>query len=818
MPINTFLLNLNRAFLSVQDRLQSFAHRGGFQAEVLTSAFGTAINLEALQQLSEQFEQGDFSALPTIEIRSSTELNGARGVYVAATDTIYLNQEFLANATDEQAVAVLLEEIGHGIDARINTIDSAGDEGAIFSAIVRGVELNEVQLQALQGEDDNTSVTIDGQTLVAEASTLITVDTLTDVTDAADGLTSLREALASAVSGDVITFDSSLSGGTITLSGTDLDVTTSLTLDGDLNGDGTPDITIDANNTSRVFAVTDSNGSVDQDVVFEGLVITGANTTANGGGILNRESVTLRNSTLLGNTAGRGGAIYNRTATLIINNSTFAGNSATYGGAIANIFAIASISNSTISGNSGNRGGGVYNYNATLTLNNSTISGNSAVSGSGGGLSSRGGATLTLSNSTVSGNSTSSRGGGIYNFGSVANISNSTITGNSAANSGGGIINRIGGTVTLSNSIVANSVTGSDVSNIDISSGSVVNTTGVNIVEDGSITGTDILNQDPLLGDLQDNGGDTFTHALLAGSPALNAADNTQLLTETDLGIDVDGDGTIESTVISVDQRGDGFAREFGTLDIGAFELQNDVPVISLPTMPGVGEDSTDNTISGIAIADGDSDNQSVVIAVTNGTLSLNGTTGISFTFGDGTDDSTLFFSGSLTDVNTALNDLTFTPTADFNGTASIQIQTTDTSGYSDTETLSITVNDASEVSSLVIGDTSPTNASSVTFDVTFSENVTGVDTTDFTLATTDTASGTIASVSGSGTSYTVTVNSLSGDGTLELNLVDDDTILNSNSVALGGTGTSGRGEGSFTGQAYTIDTTAPATPSTPAL
>ncbi len=106
---------------------------------------------------------------------------------------------------------------------------------------------------------------------------------------------------------------------------------------------------------------------------------------------------------------------------------------------------------------------------------------------------------------------------------------------------------------------------------------------------------------------------------------------------------------------------------------------------------------------------------------------------------------------------------------------------------------------------------TDPTNAVSVTFTVTFSESMSGIDIADFALALTGTASGTIASVSAvSGISITVTVNTVTGDGTLGLNLIDDDSITNSMSVKLGGTGTTGAGNGSFTGQTYTIDHTAP--------
>ena len=101
-----------------------------------------------------------------------------------------------------------------------------------------------------------------------------------------------------------------------------------------------------------------------------------------------------------------------------------------------------------------------------------------------------------------------------------------------------------------------------------------------------------------------------------------------------------------------------------------------------------------------------------------------------------------------------------------------------------------------------------PTNASSIQWTVTFSESVTGVDSADFALVKTG-LGGTpaITGVSGSGTTWTVTASTGSGSGTLGLNLVDNDTIVDAAGNKLGGTGT---GNGSFTGQVCTIDRTAP--------
>ena len=111
-------------------------------------------------------------------------------------------------------------------------------------------------------------------------------------------------------------------------------------------------------------------------------------------------------------------------------------------------------------------------------------------------------------------------------------------------------------------------------------------------------------------------------------------------------------------------------------------------------------------------------------------------------------------------------------------------------------------------VQAINIMDATITKATSVQYMVTFNESVTGVALADFALATTaGGASGTLASVSGSGASYIVTVNNVTGNGPLGLNLGDNNTILDQYGNPLGGPAL---GDGSFTGQIYTIDTTAP--------
>lgn len=235
------------------------------------------------------------------------------------------------------------------------------------------------------------------------------------------------------------------------------------------------------------------------------------------------------------------------------------------GGGIYNAGTL-TINKCTISGNRARAGAGIFNsLGATLTITNSTISANVVVSISpgdtvGGGIYNRG--TLTMTNSTLAGNRvmglfTVSIGGGIHNDGTLT-LSNSSLVENEAVPTfgvslGGGISNF--GTVSLGNSILARNaaVTGPDLF------GSLTSS-GYNLVGDShggsGFRRSDLLNVDPRLGPLQDNGGLTLTHALLPGSPAINR-------------------GHPKTYREGFDQRGEGFPRVVGErVDIGAFEVQ----------------------------------------------------------------------------------------------------------------------------------------------------------------------------------------------------------------------------------------------------
>jgi hypothetical protein len=308
-----------------------------------------------------------------------------------------------------------------------------------------------------------------------------------------------------------------------------------------------------------------------------------------GGGIANGGTLLVIVSTFTGNTGYYGGGVDNE-ANAAIDNSTFISNSAQYvGGGIGNgLYGTLTVSASRILSNTAQAGGGLNNY-GTQIVSSSFFTGNLA-SVVGGGLNNQG--TLTITASALAGNSASSNGGGIENAGTLA-VTNSTFSANSAANFGGGIdssnyptqsttilnstfvtnaagfgggsLYRNGGLVFLKNTIVAFST----LQNCAANAGNFT-TLGHNLDSGTSCNftaGSDLVNTDPKLGPLQNNGGPTLTHALLRGSLAIDAADNNGCPATDQRGV-----------ARPLDGNGDGVT----VCDIGAYEA-NQLSKLFLP-------------------------------------------------------------------------------------------------------------------------------------------------------------------------------------------------------------------------------------------
>jgi len=326
-----------------------------------------------------------------------------------------------------------------------------------------------------------------------------------------------------------------------------------------------------------------------------------------GGGICNfGGALTIDHGVFTGNTAiNEGGAIYNNyDAVATINNSTFRNNQASRGGAIYNDRSEMFITGSTISANSATGAGGGVSSSAsgvssstTIDVTSTTINGNTA-GFDGGGLYLHS-SNSTIRKSTISNNFSGNEGGGVWGaFGSRL-IENTTISGNRANSYGGGVVQIGEGSVRLNNVTVAFNVADYDGDGIGLGggvatgpesrtyfsntiiAGNRVNLNGSECT--GSLTSqgynllqvvtpdcvflsySNIIDEDPLLGPLTNNGGFTDTHALLPGSPAINTG----------------GTGSCEET----DQRG--VPRN---CDIGAYELGILPPDPSFQTNSGLND------------------------------------------------------------------------------------------------------------------------------------------------------------------------------------------------------------------------------------
>jgi predicted outer membrane repeat protein len=246
-----------------------------------------------------------------------------------------------------------------------------------------------------------------------------------------------------------------------------------------------------------------------------------------GAGLMNQGKATLtratfRNNTATGYTYGGGGAIYNNGA-LTITDSFVQDNRAvqTFGAGLFNWSnGTMTVERTVITGNNADQDGGGIENTGTLTVRACQISSNQAhsIDYGGGGIENVAG-NATVENTTISGNASDNFGGGVLNLDGTMSLNFTTISDNRAGSGGGvfSIEDSATALMNLTNTIVANSPAGGDCL---INSGVI--TTATTLIEDNTCSPTFI--GDPLLGPLQDNGGGTATHALLAGSPAIDQA------------------------------------------------------------------------------------------------------------------------------------------------------------------------------------------------------------------------------------------------------------------------------------------------------
>jgi hypothetical protein len=363
-------------------------------------------------------------------------------------------------------------------------------------------------------------------------------------------------------------------------------------LSGDIDRNGL----LDSGNAYHVVTAL----HVDATAVLDGFTITAGNAngdypydTYGGGMVVRSSSPRLNNLVFHSNrSAIRGGGLFigdNSSPTMT--NVTFSANRTNYlGGGMFNLDSVVTMTNAAFYENTAvHSGGGIYNDNSAVILTNAAFSGNEA--GIGGGMANHQNSRPRLTNITFSENHAKNRGGGIYNDRSSPQLTNVTFSINLAEDYGGGMYNEDNSSPTLTNvtftgnialggvggamysqgsssPVLTNSILWANEPEEQIIGPATVTYSNVQISSNVVYPGEGNINADPLLDVLSANGGYTLTHALLWGSPAINAGHPFFCPPIDQRGMPRPADGSL-----------DGEPR----CDMGAFEFQ--LAVVYLPVV-----------------------------------------------------------------------------------------------------------------------------------------------------------------------------------------------------------------------------------------
>lgn len=149
---------------------QEFAAKAANKQEfdaLMKQVYGDNYDKGLAEQYRQQALRGDFSFLPEVQFVDAATLQGGKGAYNEADGVVYINRDIAASDPD-LAAQVFVEEAGAHLDAKLNTVDTQGDEGEMFRRLLGGEQLSERAIETIRNDNDHGTITVDGKQVQVE--------------------------------------------------------------------------------------------------------------------------------------------------------------------------------------------------------------------------------------------------------------------------------------------------------------------------------------------------------------------------------------------------------------------------------------------------------------------------------------------------------------------------------------------------------------------------------------------------------------------------------------------------------------------------